>query len=277
MIELPEALVLANQINRTVSKKKIIKVIAAHTPHKFVWYHGNPQDYDELLRGNVIGVANGYGGMVEIKSGSATILIGDGVGLRYHEPSEKYPQRHQLLIEFDDSSAISATVQMYGGMWCFKNGEFENPYYKVAKEKISPLSREFNEKYFGDLISMPNVEKLSTKAFLATGQRIPGLGNGVLQDILWSAQIHPKRKISTLSDENKRQLFHSVKTVLLEMVKLNGRDTEKDLFGNSGHYKMNMSKKNVGLHCPVCNGVITKDSYMGGSIYFCDRCQIVKH
>lgn|GEM_PF-2077218 len=30
------------------------------------------------------------------------------------------------------------------------------------------------------------------KAFLATEQRIPGLGNGVLQDILWTARIHPK-------------------------------------------------------------------------------------
>ena len=75
------------------------------------------------------------------------------------------------------------------------------------------------------------MQKLSAKAFLATEQRIPGLGNGVLQDILWYANIHPKRKISTLSAEQKHKLFRSVKTILAEMTELGGRDTERDLFG----------------------------------------------
>lgn len=38
------------------------------------------------------------------------------------------------------------------------------------------------------------------KAFLAAEQRFPGIGNGVLQDILLESGIHPKRKISTLRD-----------------------------------------------------------------------------
>jgi formamidopyrimidine-DNA glycosylase len=42
---------------------------------------------------------------------------------------------------------------------------------------------------------------LSAKAFLATEQRIPGLGNGVLQDILFTAGIHPKRKMAAISEE----------------------------------------------------------------------------
>jgi hypothetical protein len=33
------------------------------------------------------------------------------------------------------------------------------------------------------------VKKLSLKALLATEQRIPGLGNGVLQDILFKARM----------------------------------------------------------------------------------------
>jgi formamidopyrimidine-DNA glycosylase len=90
------------------------------------------------------------------------------------------------------------------------------------------------------------VQKLSAKAFLATEQRIPGLGNGVLQDILWYANIHPKRKISTLSAEQKHKLFRSVKTILAEMTELGGRDTERDLFGCNGGYITRLSKKTVG-------------------------------
>lgn len=275
MLELPEVLTLSRQIKNTVSEKRIVNVIAAYTQHKFAWYHGDPQNYHTTLVGKTIVKANGYGGMVDIKAGTATILIGDGVGLRYHSPNESRPKKHQLLIEFDDFSAMSATVQMYGGLWCFNDGEFDSPYYKIAKGKPSPLSDDFNEAYFDQLISSQDVQKLSAKAFLATEQRIPGLGNGVLQDILWNAKIHPKRKINTLSDESKALMFRSIKTVLSDMTENGGRNTEKDLFGNNGGYKTIMSKNTVGSPCPICDGVIKKESYMGGSVYYCENCQVV--
>jgi len=44
MIELPEAAVLAEQINVTVKGKRILDVTLGHTPHKLVWYYGNPGD-----------------------------------------------------------------------------------------------------------------------------------------------------------------------------------------------------------------------------------------
>ncbi len=273
MIELPEASFLAKQLNDTISGKKVVNVIAAHSPHKFAWFHGDPQNYRNLLQNQSISKAAGFGGMVEIKTDDATLVFSDGVGLRYHHLSEVRPNKHQLLIEFEDASALSASVQMYGGLSCFQGDKFENDYYRIAKEKPSPLSSQFDKAYFERLISSPDYQKLSAKAFLATEQRIPGLGNGVLQDILWNAKIHPKQKIGALSDAEKQVLFNSVKTILLDMTKLGGRDTEKDLFGNNGGYKTVMSKNNAGLPCPVCGGLIKKESYMGGSIYYCMECQ----
>lgn len=222
MLEIPEALTIAHQLNNTVAGKRIMHVTAAYTPHKFAWYYGEPQNYHTLLVGKTIDKAAGYGGMVEIKAGTAVVLIGDGAGLGYHGPDESRPVKHQLLIEFEDLSAISAAVRMYGGIWCFNDGELDNPYYKVAREKPSPLSEEFSKAYFDKIVYLPEVQKLSAKAFLATEQRIPGLGNGVLQDILWNAKIHPKRKINTLSDENREFLFSKVKTVLSAMAELGG-------------------------------------------------------
>ena len=276
MIEIPEALALAGQINNTISEKQIVNAVAEHTPHKFAWYHGDPQKYHELLVGKTISMATAYAGMVDIKAGSATILIGDGVAFRYHKQGEKRPAKHQLLLELNDFSSVSASVQMYGGIWCFADeDEFQYPYYKIAKEKPSPLSDEFNKTYFDKLISSQTVQKLSTKAFLATEQRIPGLGNGVLQDILWEAKIHPKRKVSTLKDENKEALYGATKAVLSKMAELGGRDTEKDLHGNNGGYKTMMSKNNVGSSCILCGGIIKKETYLGGSIYYCDNCQLL--
>jgi formamidopyrimidine-DNA glycosylase len=273
MIELPESIALASQLNETVRGKRIINVTAAQTPHKFAWYYGDPQKYHELLSGKVIDKANGIGSMVEILAGDAVMLFGDGVGLRYHNENEQRPLKHQMLVEFEDFSAVSATVQMYGGLMCFRSGEMDNKYYKAAKEKPSPLSDQFDKNYFNGLLSSQELQKLSAKAFLATEQRIPGLGNGVLQDILYIARIHPKRKISTLNDEDRDRLFRSIKETLAEMAFKGGRDIEKDLLGCPGGYLTCLSKNTLDKPCPVCGGTIKKESYLGGSIYYCEGCQ----
>jgi len=274
MIEIPEAAFLAQQLNDTISTKTIRRVIAAHNPHGFAWYFGDPGGYPGMLVGKTIGTAASLGGMVEIQVKDVVLLFGDGVNLRFHKTPAEQPLRHQLLVEFDDSSALSATVAMYGGLWCFPRGANDNPYYLVSREKPSPLLDGFTDGYFSSLF-LPELEKLSLKAFLATQQRIPGLGNGVLQDILYHAGLHPKNKMASLGKERRAALFHTVKTILGNMAAGGGRDTERDLFGNAGGYLTRMSKNTVGKPCARCGNTIQKQAYLGGSIYFCPGCQPV--
>ena len=120
---------------------------------------------------------------------------------------------------------------------------------------------------------MPEIQKLSLKGLLATEQRIPGLGNGILQDILFNAKMHPKKKGNSLSDRDKEALFNSVKNTISMMVSKGGRDTELDLFGKPGNYKTILCKNTVNKPCPVCGAIIKKEAYMGGSIYYCEKCQ----
>ncbi len=272
MIELPEAVYLAKQFNETLKGKKIASVIAGQSPHKFAFYHGDPKGYDALMRGKTIGTAAACGAMVETQVDDVVLLLGC-VAPMLHAKDEKRPKKHHLLIEFEDGTAISSTVQLYGELFCFREGEFQNPYYDIAKAKLSPLSDEFDRAYFDRLIGSPDVQKLSAKAFLATEQRIPGLGNGVLQDILYNARIHPKRKVNTLTDGEKKAIFNSIKSTLKEMTEQGGRDTEKDLFGKPGGYQTRLSQLTLAQPCPVCGGRIIKEPYLGGSIYYCYGCQ----
>ncbi|MEM2089109.1 MAG: hypothetical protein QXF52_10660 [Thermoproteota archaeon] len=46
--------------------------------------YGDPRKYNSLLTGKVVSNAENHGGMVEIKAGNATLLLGDGVGLQYY-------------------------------------------------------------------------------------------------------------------------------------------------------------------------------------------------
>lgn len=271
MIELPESVSLAKQLNETVQGKVIGSVQANASPHKFAWYFSDPAGYNALLRGKTVGEAKGVGGKVEIAVEDKRILLAEGVNVRYLKAGETPPKKHQLLIAFTDGSTLVCTVQMYGGLWAFTEGTYENEYYTVAKQKPSPLTGAFDLPYFLQLVEGNG--KLGAKAFLATEQRIPGLGNGVLQDILFNARLNPKTKIGLLTKQELKALFDSVKNTLKQMADQSGRDTETDLFGNPGGYQTLMSKNTVGKPCPVCGGAIVKAAYMGGSVYYCPACQ----
>lgn len=272
MLELPESQTLARQLRETVAGKTIEKVIANATPHGFAFYHGDPAGYDVLLRGKTVDDVQAFGGQVEIAAGDARLVINDGINMRLYPKGSKRPDKHQLLVELSDGSALVCTVQMYGGMQAFKAGTYDNPYYLTAKVKPSPLSGAFDEAYFEKLMAETR-PTLSVKAFLATEQRIPGLGNGVLQDILFKARIHPKKKLSSLTREQKSRLFSAIKDTLREMAEKGGRDTEKDLYGQPGGYPCLLSKNTLDKPCPVCGSALVRQAYLGGNIYFCPACQ----
>ncbi|MDR1693002.1 MAG: endonuclease VIII [Oscillospiraceae bacterium] len=272
MIELPETYVLAEQAKQILLGKTIKSAVANHHPHGFAWYAGDPALYNEKLAGKKITGSAAYGGRPEIWAEEMRISFNDGVRARYLAPGEKRPEKHQLLIEFDDGSAVSCSVQMYGGMFAFENGSADDWYYTAAKEKPSPYTDTFDEAYFGGLRRGVK-QTLSVKAFLATEQRIPGFGNGVLHDVLWNARLHPKRKLDTLSDADMDALFKSVKATLAEMRDGGGRDTERDLFGSPGGYRTILSSKTLAYPCPVCGGGLKREAYMGGNIYVCPACQ----
>lgn len=273
MIELPEAIVLSRQITSALKGKVITDVIANYSPHKFAFFHHDAEGYSDLLAGKRIDRAEPNGGQVEIFAEDVRLVMSDGVNLRYIEPEGKLPPKHQLLIGFDDHSCIVASVQMYGMLWAFRAGELDHSYYRVAKERYNALEERFNEDYFMNMVQREEMQKKSVKALLATEQSIPGLGNGVLQDILYEAALHPRRKVSTLTETEKHVLFRSLKTTLAEMVKKGGRDTEKDLFGKKGGYITQVCKNTLGHTCSRCGGMILKESYLGGTVYYCNGCQ----
>lgn len=273
MLELPEVITLSRQANDTLKGKTITQVFNATKPHKFTFYNGDPLEYGKLLVGKTILSSQGYGMFVNILlSDNATINIGDGVSARYYESGSKIPANYQLLFTFDDESFLVFTVAMYGFINAYPDSLIDNKYYNLSKESISPLSDQYTPVLFEKLFSEAK-KTLSAKALLATEQRIPGVGNGVTQDILFNARINPKQKVLALSDPKKATLFNSLKDTLQEMTFEGGRDTQTDLYGNNGGYQTILSAKTWKNGCPCCGSAIVKEAYLGGSVYYCPVCQ----
>ena len=272
MIEIPESTTISRQATDVLKDKIVADVINATSPHRFAWFNGDATKYPELLIGKAIESVNGYGSFIDIRFNEDTHLaIGDGTHMKYYTATEKCPTKFQLLIAFEDDTYLVFTVAMYGAIYAFK-GKFDNIYYRGGMEKTSPMEDRFDFPFFESMIA--GIEKdISVKALLATEQRIPGLGNGVLQDILYNARIHPKRRISTLSAEDKKRLFHAVKGTLADMIEKGVRDTEKDFYGIPGKYITRLSKNTYTKPCSQCGSRIIKEAYLGGSIYYCPCCQ----
>ena len=271
MLELPEVITLARQINDALTGKTVRKVHPPTKPHKFTWFGGNPAEYDARLAGSRVISGEGSGSHVEMVFDNGLRLdFSDGANPRLYATIADAPMDYQLLLAFEDGSALAVTVAMYGGI-VLHDSAYDNPFYLKSISAVSPLSDAFPAHYRAVLAqSKPS---LSAKAFLATEQRFPGIGNGVLQDILLNAGIHPKRKIASLRASEQDRLLGCVIETLRKMTDLGGRDTEKDLFGNAGGYKTKLSKNTLPFGCPHCGGAIVKEAYMGGAVYFCPACQ----
>lgn len=273
MLELPEVITLSRQANETLVGKTITQVFNATKPHKFTFHNSDPLEYGKLLVGKKIESSVGYGIFVDfLLSERLTMSIADGVNARYCNPGDKVPANYQLLLTFDDDSYLVFTVAMYGFINTFVNDSFDNEYYLKSRESISPLSGQYTEQEFEKLFA--NAKKsLSAKALLATEQRIPGVGNGVTQDILFNARIHPRQKVLLLPDSRKEELFNALKETLAQMTARGGRDTQSDLYGINGGYPTILSAKTWKSPCICCGGTLVKEAYLGGSVYYCPECQ----
>lgn len=272
MIELPEAITLSRQLKEAIAGKTVEKVYPPSSPHKFCWFNGDVDKYGGFLEGRRAQTAEAFGIFAELVFEDGwRLAVNDGVNARFLAPGEARPAKYQLLLAFTDGSAIVFTVAMYGGIVCH-DGSYDNEYYIKSRQGLSPLAEKFDQEYFQELLASVK-PGMSLKAFLATEQRIPGLGNGVLQDILFQAGLQPSQKVGKISPAEGDRLYQAVREVLKEMTDRGGRDTEKDIYGNPGGYKTLMSKNTYRQGCPHCHGEITKKAYLGGSVYYCPVCQ----
>lgn len=276
MIELPEAHSLARQLNEAITGQTIDSAIVGKTPHGFAFYCYAHQTYAERLTGRTVRSVCGHGGHVWIDlDDGQSLILGEGAVIRLLAPGAPEPKKHQLYARFGNGSSLVVTISMYAFIVLWDGHQELNPYLQKGLDGPNPLDDSFDFAAFEALASSADAAKLTAKGLLATGQRLPGVGSGVLQDILFNAEINPKCRVSSLNGGDLARLFRALKGTLTEMRNLGGRDTDTDIYGQPGGYPTLASRKTVGTPCPRCGNLIVKEAFLGGSVYFCPHCQPV--
>jgi formamidopyrimidine-DNA glycosylase len=275
VIELPEAKVIGQQIAAKLAGKQIEYGDRGNAEHKFAFANGSSEQYAAILKGKTIGCAVSHGNaiLVPIEPGHVLVLGGGGERILYHSREAKLPKKVHLLLRFTDGSCLTVTVQGWGNTLLLPESEF-GQHRHVQLDRVPPLSEGFTWAFFESLFDAVDPESsASIKFFLISEPGVWGVGNGVLQDILYHARIHPRRRIVDITGAEKRALYDALVGTLTQMVEQGGRYEERDLYGNRGGYVRLLNSKTKGTPCTVCGTTIEKAQYLGGAIYYCPTCQ----
>jgi formamidopyrimidine-DNA glycosylase len=275
MFELPEYSVLARQINETLRGKTVHTGSQGNSPHKFVWHNRTDEEFARLVKGKIVGEAfvRGRWLFIPLEPGQILLLGECGGKLLFHQPGSAWPKKYHLSVEFTDGSFLTATTQMWGAMELYETDAVWNRQY-IKDMRPIPTDPEFTPEYFHHLVDEACEEKkTSAKALLTADQWIPGLGNAIAQDILFTARIHPKQDMASLPEENRKRLYDAIQNILRAVIDGGGRYDEINLYGDSGGYIRLMDRNAAGKPCSHCGTIVEKISYMGGSCYVCPGCQ----
>jgi formamidopyrimidine-DNA glycosylase len=275
MIELPEAITFARQMTAELAGKRIATAIQSSSPHKFAFVSGTPEEYAEVLEGRTLGATSARHRytLTAVEPGYVLVFGEGGERILYHTTGRTLPKKHQLLLGFDDGTYLTVSVQGWGAVWLFEEHEVDEHKY-VGKACVSPLSDAFTFEHFNGLFdALDEAYTKTIKYFMISEPGVCGIGNGYLQDVLYRARLHPRRRVVEITTDERRALYEAVRDTLRDATELGGRCTEKDLYNQPGRYVPLMYTKTKGTPCPNCGAPIEKISYLGGSCYLCPQCQ----
>jgi formamidopyrimidine-DNA glycosylase len=275
MIELPEAVTIARQMSEILLGVPITHIEIAESRPRFLFLNEDLAEYEKRLPGRQITTVRACGKWILARLDSGMILLlGEMFGrILWVPPDATLPKKRHVVLTFEGEGRLVVTIQAWGGVQVLDDDELASHPW-LSLDAVSPLDEEFTSDRFNEVLDHREAwSRKPIKAFLVHEGNVRGIGNGYLQDILFRARLHPRRKVPTLDREDRERLRAGIVTTVREAIAGNGRDTEKDLHGAPGSYVPLLDRRATGTPCPQCDTPIEKISYLGGSCYLCPRCQ----
>ncbi|AKM83730.1 MAG: Formamidopyrimidine-DNA glycosylase [Candidatus Campbellbacteria bacterium GW2011_GWD1_35_49] len=285
MPELPEVQTIVNDLNRKIVGEKI-------ADFESIWKKNVRPSFikfkKEIVGAKVIGVRRIGKQIIIDLDNSNSVLIhlkmsghllfkqkktgSDPVQKKYFEERVNQYIRHKFVFESGDILDFS-DLRKFGWLGVVKTEDVENT-KEIQKLGIDALGSSFTLKKFKEIL---NKKQKSTIGVLLLDQSlIAGVGNIYRSEILFSAGVNPKRKVSSLKNSEIERIFDSIKNILKKAVKMRGtsdsdyRDTE----GKSGKFQNELRVyRREGKLCKLCDTKIIREKIGQRSIFYCPVCQ----
>ena len=271
MVELPESLIISKQINEILTGKKIKSVEINNTSPKTLFVYPSLEFLEPNLKNTTVKSAYAKGKWIFIEFDSDLILSTApemGAEILYHSSEETLPKKYHFLFKFSDGSSLTLK---YSGFLLLRLGTLKEQEQSKYPGKIgpTPIDEDFDENSYLNLLE----SKSMIKSKLLEGTNLPGVSNFYLNEALYRAKIHPKRKAIDVSKQEKLDLLKEIRIVLKDAISKGGRTERVDLYGISGEYARTIGPKDKDKPCSQCGTVIEKISVGGTNSYICPKCQ----
>ena len=278
-IELPEAKILAGQMNKELRGKRIksYHLQDYERLQRIGMLDKDTKSFNQLVNGKIESVTS-RGNVIRVKfnNGMNLILAPEYGGKIFYHTSEKtVPSEFHLKVDFSDDTVLTVRLTSMGLIHALKDSDLKRSYVfrrDFNSEVPSPIDEEFTFESFSKLLVENN--RMLKSVLVGKDAVVVGLSNSAFQDIIYRARLHPKRKASELSKDERRALFDAIRLMLQERIRLNGKDQFYDLYGNQGGYSPAMGPNMKHQTCPKCGTPIEKLSVGGGHVYLCPNCQV---
>jgi len=269
MPELPEIASRAREMKRALKGKTITDIETLQPKCLNV----SPKKFKSALKGARFEDVTYHGKWIFARTDRGHLLLNLGMGgdLRLLD-RKSLPEKYQAVFDFDDGRSLSIRFWWFGYIHYAADGKLGK---HAMTAKLGPNAIDIPKDAFR---AMLRGRKGSVKSFLLNQERIAGIGNAYVHDILFLARLHPNRKIDTLSDDEIDGLWQAIQDGLVPSMKKGGAFYERSLSGRRGRFVFDdiLVGYREGQPCPACGAKIVKMRTGSTSTFICPKCQSLK-
>lgn len=267
MPELPEIASRAREMQKELTGKTI-KEIEVLQPKCL---NVSARKFKSALEGAKLKGTTYHGKWLFTETSKGYLLINMGMGGEILLVDKKsMPEKWRIAFHFKDRTTLALNFWWFGHTHYAATLDKHTMSAKLGPNAIDVTLAEFRE--------MLAKRKGAIKSFLLNQERIAGIGNAYVHDILFFARLHPLRTIDTLSDDEIEALWNGIQKGLKPALKKRGAFYERDLHGKRGGFKMKdiVVGYREGKPCPACGDSVVKIKTGSTSSFICPKCQPLK-
>ena len=214
----------------------------------------------------ILELDNGMNLVFQLKIGGQLLLV---------PPAEEPVTALMLLIYLDGARRLFLRdVTGFSRARLLSGEELEERLYSLGPE---PLEDGFDTQYLRRKLGS---RKAQIKALLLDQKVVSGIGNIYVDEILYDARVHPRRKANTLLAEEWDALYAAIRRNLAAGIEHRGTTVRlyRDVLGRPGEHQnyLRVFEKH-GEPCPGCGSVVVRENVAGRPTHFCPMCQLIPH
>lgn len=257
MPELPDVEHFRRYLKRYATGKQV-RGVEVNDPD--VLKNTRPQSLGRALKGRRFTEPERHGKWLLARTGGPSLLLHFGMtGTLEWTGSPDGPGPYdRVVLHLSGGDLRYRILRKFGGIWLARTRDRE-------QEIVGPLGPD------ADVLDREGFEELlagrrgAVKSTLMNQELLAGIGNELSDEILWTARIHPARRLAEFSRRDRDALFDAMEDVLRRS-KRRGCIPREDGWFNS-------VRRRDAAPCPRCGTAVQKGTVGGRTAYFCPSCQ----